>query len=837
MARARPSNKLATNRIDQALAASKLALAAMVQVTDGLNVPFLKAAPQMVYEIINLADTVKGNKDACTQLAIQATDLIKAMVDAAERGKCAEIDEQLANDMEDLGRTLESIRDFMEMLNRRGMFSRIIASNQDGATVAAFRTKLNDAVQVFQIKDQISFRISQQVSSDSILQVVKNIHDHQLSGFKLGKSSYHSELHIQPPASPENFYGRDDYTNQVIHTLLTNVPARLAILGPGGVGKTSVAAAVFHNPRIKDYFQNHRTFISCEALLTADSLTESLCRGFDLSIQDGKPLKTLLNYLQSAPQILLVLDNFETLWDADNENQDTLKLLRNLSTLTNLHILMTIRGILRPPGISWTEPVLEPLPVLSVDIAKMAYLAISPTYDHDSLEQLLEKVGYLPLAINLLANLAQMGFSPSALLAAWVKEQTRMLTLGGKNKLESLDISISLSVRSPLLERNSDALSLLRIISYLPGGTKMHCLADIASHVKGITEAQVVLFRTGLIYWMSDTTLNILSPIRYYVLNNMIIQEHELQQIHNFYFSLTDSCKRISPNNVMKFKQVTQAVGEEKENLIFVLDKAIQRSMIEHQALQAVVDYSEYLYWTVPSKTLLLKAIDIFKTLPSNDMLGANLIYALGKLSQVVSDNSHAKEALTQAMEIFQKLGDREYTAHCLRRLGDIARTEKHYVDAHQLIFQASDIYQEIDDKQGAALALRSLGDVAKMQGHYYDAKEALSTTLAFFESTDRKIGVAKCLQSLGDVARMQQKYEDAKESLTKAMETFQEVDGRLGAAECLFSLAEVAKMQEDFTEARNYLHKAITIFKEFGDKSGENQCSTLLEEINQHEQ
>ncbi|TDL20518.1 hypothetical protein BD410DRAFT_829589 [Rickenella mellea] len=218
-----------------ALQAARLTLTTMTGITDALQVPFLRVAPQMLNQIITLADTVKSNKDACGQLAKQATDLIDAMAKATVGKSAVHIDESLQEDMEDLRVTLESICDYMIKMNARKMWKRILASSDDGAALFEFRNRLANAVQIFQVRDQISARISQQAVSQDILQKVTNIHDHLIIPQK-DESYQISEFLYTPPAYPECFYGRDDFVATAVNLILTNSPAKLAILGPGGVG-------------------------------------------------------------------------------------------------------------------------------------------------------------------------------------------------------------------------------------------------------------------------------------------------------------------------------------------------------------------------------------------------------------------------------------------------------------------------------------------------------------------------------------------------------------------------------------------------------------------------
>jgi len=56
------------------------------------------------------------------------------------------------------------------------------------------------------------------------------------------------------PLKPEVFYGRDDFVEDIARLLLQEETSRVCILGPGGMGKTSVSLAVVELPLIKERF-------------------------------------------------------------------------------------------------------------------------------------------------------------------------------------------------------------------------------------------------------------------------------------------------------------------------------------------------------------------------------------------------------------------------------------------------------------------------------------------------------------------------------------------------------------------------------------------------------
>ena len=76
--------------------------------------------------------------------------------------------------------------------------------------------------------------------------------------FKLKRSGTRPESYSLArqamPLKPEIFHGRDDLVEGIAQLLLQEETSRVCILGPGGMGKTSVSLAVVELPLIKKRF-------------------------------------------------------------------------------------------------------------------------------------------------------------------------------------------------------------------------------------------------------------------------------------------------------------------------------------------------------------------------------------------------------------------------------------------------------------------------------------------------------------------------------------------------------------------------------------------------------
>ena len=75
------------------------------------------------------------------------------------------------------------------------------------------------------------------------------------------------------PAASSVFYGRDQEVKYVESFLLRPEGAAIAILGSGGIGKTSLALSVMHRPDIAKHYAR-RYFIACDAANTPADVFE-----------------------------------------------------------------------------------------------------------------------------------------------------------------------------------------------------------------------------------------------------------------------------------------------------------------------------------------------------------------------------------------------------------------------------------------------------------------------------------------------------------------------------------------------------------------------------------
>jgi hypothetical protein len=151
----------------------------------------------------------------------------------------------------------------------------------------------------------------------------------------LGSSTPFSML----PSKPKIFHGREVEVENIMKILNEESP-RIAILGGGGMGKTSLAKVVLHHPDTCARFED-RFFVSAESASTSIELAALI--GLHVGLKPGTDLtRPIVQYLSRKSSCLLVLDNLETVWEPIESRAGIEEFLALLTAVKHLALIVCL---------------------------------------------------------------------------------------------------------------------------------------------------------------------------------------------------------------------------------------------------------------------------------------------------------------------------------------------------------------------------------------------------------------------------------------------------------------------------------------------------------------
>ena len=565
-----------------------------------------------------------------------------------------------------------------------------------------------------------------------------------------------------PPPPPRVCFGRDGLVERIVGLAENLSP--MALVGAGGIGKTSIALTILHHGRIKERFGENRRFIHCDKFPA--SLANFLCRLSQVigaGVDNPRDLTSLRSFL-SSKTMLIILDNAESILDPQGaEGQEIYRVVDELSRFTNICLVITSRISTIPSNCETLD-----IPTLSMEAARAAFYRI---YKHGgrthSVNNILKQLDFHPLSITLLATVAQQNrWDDSRLAREWEKRHAGVLRTEHD---ESLGAAIELSLTSPMFKRlGLNARELLGVVAFFPQGVSednLEWLFPTISDIVSILDKFCILSLT----YRSDGFITMLVPLRDYLRPKDPLSSPLLHITKEAYFTRLSA----KPDPLAPGSKETQWITSEDANVEHLLNVLTSIDANSDRVWSACAHFMNLLYWHKQRQTVLGPKI---KALPDDRRFKPECLFQLGWLFDSVGNYAEEKQLLNHALKLERERGNDDRVALTLIELSDANRLVGLFEEGIHQAREALGIYERIGDtvKQGYSLIRLawSLHDDKQLKA----AEDAASRAIKLLPAKGQEFLVCQSHRVLGDMYRSKGERE-------KAIHHFETA---LGAATCL---------------------------------------------------
>ena len=458
-----------------------------------------------------------------------------------------------------------------------------------------------------------------------------------------------------PPWLPRVFFGRNELVNQIVGLAESLTP--LALIGAGGIGKTSIVLTVLHDHRIKQRFGDERRFIRCDQFPPSlGHFLNQLSAVTGAGAENPRDLTPLQPFLFSK-EMIVVLDNAESVLDPQGtDGREIYATVKELSRFGNICLCITSRISTIPPDCETLD-----IPTLSMEAACDTFYRIHKNAKRsDPIDNILTQLDFHPLSVTLLATVAhQNKWNTSRLTREWGSRRTGVLQTDHD---ESLAVAIELSLGSPMFqELGPDARAVLEVVAFFPKGVDENNLDWLFPAIVNREDVFDKFCVLSLAY-RGNGFATMLAPLRDYLHLKDPTLSPLLCAIKEHYLS------RLSGGEIVhEIRWITL----EDVNVEHLLDAFTSVDAGSSDIWVACANFMVYLCWHKPRLPVLGSKIE---ALPDDHPSKPSCLFELSRLFFSVGNYAESKRLFTHALELWRERGDDLRAAQMLWHLSDTNR-------------------------------------------------------------------------------------------------------------------------------------------------------------------
>jgi tetratricopeptide (TPR) repeat protein len=597
-----------------------------------------------------------------------------------------------------------------------------------------------------------------------------------------------------PPPAPRDCFGRDELIEKVVGFAETLKP--VALIGTGGIGKTSVALTVLHHHMIQERFGENRRFIRCDQFPASPThLLARISRVIGAGVENPEDLTSLRPFL-SSKETFIILDNAESILDPKGANAEEIySVIDELSQFKTICLLITSRITTVPPRCKRPK-----IPTLSMEAACDIFYDIYDDHRRSSvINDLLERLDFHALSITLLATTASHNaWDYDRLAKEWDTKRAQVLQT---HHNKSLAATIELSLSSPTFQSlGPNARDLLGVIAFFPQGIYENHLDWLLPSISN-SQATFDEFCVLSLTYRTNGFATMLAPIRDYLGPRDPRSSPLLCATRDRYLS------RLSVNldpSKPGFKE-TRWVVLEDVNVEHLLDIFTSIDPEDDKIWDACYHFIAHLRWHKPRPTMLRSKIE---ALPDVHRYKPDCLSELSELFGGIGNYSEQERLLTYTLELRRQLGDSFMVAYTLLQLSRVNRNLELYEEG---IRQAKEALEHFERTGDTYWQMQCSGDLAWLflEANQLDAAESVaSRAIDLAPEEGQELHVCRLHRVLGSIYRLKGEKKKAIHHLEMAIRTGSPFNWHDDLFWIHFSLAKLFRDEGEFDDANVHIER-----------------------------
>ncbi|MDG4825625.1 tetratricopeptide repeat protein [Asanoa sp. WMMD1127] len=611
------------------------------------------------------------------------------------------------------------------------------------------------------------------------------------------------------PVRPGRLYGRTAERER-LRELLTGDVRLVTLIGPGGVGKTSLAVECAAS--LRSMFADGVRFVDLSAVPEPELVPPALAHALGLRTMPNRPaVDDIVTYLRDR-ELLLLIDNWEHLVDAAPLIGTMLNAARGVSVMATSRVPLRLTGehVFDVPPLPVPGPDDDPEGAIRGDGAARLFVERARAVASDfavgpenaaAIVEIVRRLDGLPLAIELAAAKVRV-LTPQGLLDRF---GGRLGTLaGGPRDLPARQRTLRDTIAWSYHLLPAEGQEVFARLGVLASPFDL----DAARAVAGLTEPGAGLEALGALIESSLVTQAGDQEPRFAVLG--VIREYALEKLHEA-ADWREVCDRHARYFLDFAEHTSPRVGQ-----ISTDPEAVHRLEVEHANLRAAMNWflltdqmeeAVRLGWMLwPLWWLRGHAEEgartIGRMLEHADSLSprayAHVLFGEGALAFISGDHTHARPTLERLLPMLRELGEQDVTARTTGMLGQLALARGDWEQARELLEETRRISEGLGEHWMAGLYHTRLGTIPLTQGDYAAATEQFADGLRVARETNDHLGAVVALYSLAVTATTEGDQERAAEYLAAGLQESADARDEAGAALYLAAFADLAVLVGD---------------------------------------